>query len=135
MEDLPLRWAAAWSAHDPDGLASLFAEDGVYEDVTFQTENHGHHGVSEWATGFLAAFPDLGVEPRSLFLADERAILEWTMGGTHRGTLGDMAATGKRFEVRGVTLFTFRAGLIARCSDYWDLATVQRQLGYVARRT
>jgi steroid delta-isomerase-like uncharacterized protein len=130
--DLPRRWADAWSAHDPEALASLFTDDCVYEDVTFGVESAGHDGVREWATGFLAAFPDLEVEPLSAFGCDQRGVLEWRMHGTHHGQLGDMDPTGRRFEVRGVTVFAFEGDRIARCSDYWDIATVQRQFGYVA---
>lgn len=132
--DLPRRWAEAWSAHDPDALASLFADDCVYEDVTFGAESPGHDGVKDWATGFLAAFPDLEVEPLSASDCGERGVLEWKMRGTHHGDLAGMSPTGRRFEVRGVTVFAFAGDRIARCSDYWDIATVQRQLGYGAAR-
>jgi steroid delta-isomerase-like uncharacterized protein len=90
--------------------------------------------VREWAEGFLAAFPDLDVEPLSTSGCDQRSVLEWRMRGTHRGDLAGMNPTGRRFKVRGVTVFLFEGDRIARCSDYWDIATVQRQLGYVAVR-
>ena len=130
--DLPRRWAEAWSAHDPEALAALFTDDCVYEDVTFGAESPGLDGVTEWAEGFLAAFPDLDVEPISTSGSDRRAVLEWRMGGTHHGRLAGMEPTGRRFEVRGVTVFLFEGDRIARCSDYWDMARVQRQLGYAA---
>ena len=130
--DLPRRWAEAWTRHDPEALAALFADDCVYEDVTFGVESPGRDGVREWARGFLAAFPDLEVEPLSAFGSDRRAVLEWRMRGTHHGRLAGMDPTGRRFEVRGVTVFLFGGDRIVRCSDFWDIATVQRQLGYVA---
>jgi len=68
--------------------------------------------MREWTEGFLAAFPDLDVEPLS--------------------TSGSGRPTGRRFEVRGVTVFLFEGDRIARWSEYWDMATAQRQLGYAA---
>jgi steroid delta-isomerase-like uncharacterized protein len=53
------------------------------------------------------------------------------MRGTHTGEMPGMPATGKRFEVRGASTFEFRDAKILRCSDYWDMATLLKQLGFM----
>jgi hypothetical protein len=40
-----------------------------------------------------------------------------------------MPATGKRFSIRGVTILELQGDKIRRDSDYWDAATVMRQVG------
>jgi ketosteroid isomerase-like protein len=40
-----------------------------------------------------------------------------------------MPATGKRFSVRGATILELQSGKIRRNSDYWDAASVMRQVG------
>jgi steroid delta-isomerase-like uncharacterized protein len=123
------RWALAWSTHAVDALAELFTDDCVYEDVSFGVENLGREGVRGWATSFLTSFPDLDVSPRRWTQDGALATLEWRMSGSHRSEFAGWPPTGLRFDVRGVTVFELRGERIARCSDYWDLETVQRQLG------
>ena len=123
------RWAAAWSAHDPEALGELFAEDCDYEDVAFAVVNQGREGVLAWARSFLASFPDLVVEPRSSFEGGGHAVLEWEMSGTQRGEFDGLEPGDQPFRVRGVTVFSFEDERISRCSDYWNLGDVRRQLG------
>jgi steroid delta-isomerase-like uncharacterized protein len=51
------------------------------------------------------------------------------MSGTHKGDFPGMPATGKRFSIRGVTILELEAGRIRRNADYWDAASVMRQVG------
>jgi predicted ester cyclase len=50
------------------------------------------------------------------------------MTGTHLGEFDGLLPTGRRFEVRGVTIFAFRDDRIRRCADYWNLGAVRDQL-------
>jgi hypothetical protein len=43
-----------------------------------------------------------------------------------------MPASGKRFSLRGASTFELRGNRVLRCSDYWDLATFQKQLGFTS---
>lgn len=123
------QWAAAWSQHDVDGLARLFTDDCEYEDVAFEVVNRGHAGVREWATGFLASFPDLHVVPVKSSEDDQRGVLEWRMGGTHRGDFDGLEPTQRQWSIRGATILEIDQGRIRRCADYWNLGAVRRQLG------
>jgi steroid delta-isomerase-like uncharacterized protein len=122
------QWAAAWSRHDVEGLAGLFTEDCEYEDVAFDIVNRGQQGVRDWATGFMASFPDLRVEPIRSFEHDRQGVLEWRMGGTHVGDFDGLAPTHRQWSVRGVTLLDIESGRIRRCADYWNLGAVRSQL-------
>jgi steroid delta-isomerase-like uncharacterized protein len=122
------RWAEAWSAHDPDAVAGLFDDDGEYDDVAFGIMSPGRRGARDWAKGFLASFPDLHVAVIGAYVSSGVEVVEWRMSGTHMGEFDGIPPTGRRFDVRGVTLLHLRDGRVVRCSDYWDLATVRRQL-------
>ena len=126
--DLARRWALAWSGHDPEALSDLFDPDGDYDDVAFAVVSRGPHGARGWAEGFLAAFPDLVVDVVAEYVSDGDEVVEWLMSGTHRGEFDGLSPTGRRFRVRGVSVLRTRQGRIVRCSDYWDLGTVRRQL-------
>jgi limonene-1,2-epoxide hydrolase len=51
--------------------------------------------------------------------------IEWIMSGTDTAVFG----TGKPFSVRGVSIVEVRNGKINSISDYYDAATIMRQVG------
>jgi steroid delta-isomerase-like uncharacterized protein len=51
------------------------------------------------------------------------------MTGTHRGALFGLAATGKRMSMRGVSVFEIQGDQLRRCTDYYNVATMMKQLG------
>jgi ketosteroid isomerase-like protein len=56
---------------------------------------------------------------------DGHGTIEWTLSGTDKG----MYKTGKKFSVRGVSVIEVREGKIFRNLDFYDSATIMRQLG------
>jgi steroid delta-isomerase-like uncharacterized protein len=129
MERVLEEWATAWSSHDTKKLLTLFTDDCVYEDVTFSMVNRGREALRAFADGTFAVVPDFTVELTSRFAAETWGVLEWVISGTHHGNFPGMPATGKRFSVRGATIFELQGGKIRRCSDYWDAATFMKQVG------
>ena len=123
------QWAAYWSAHDMELLLPLFTDDVVYKDVTMGVVNRGIAELRAFGEGFFSGFPDVTFELQSAFVNGTRGGAEWVMRGTHTGSLPGMPATGKRVEVRGASIFDFMGDRIRRCSDYWDMATLLKQLG------
>jgi steroid delta-isomerase-like uncharacterized protein len=121
-------WAAHWSAHNMDRLLPLFTQDVVYEDVTLGVVNHGAAELRAFGEKFIAGFPDVTFELRSSFANGTSGGAEWVMRGTHKGNLPGMPATGKRVDVRGASILEFAGNKIRRCSDYWDMATLLKQV-------
>ncbi|MCA1603214.1 MAG: ester cyclase [Acidobacteria bacterium] len=123
-------WAAAWTNHDIEKLASLFTEDCIYEDVTLGVVNRGKQELRAFAEGVFATMPDFRLELTSRFVADKWAAMEWVMSGTPVADASPFAATGKSFSaVRAVTIIELEGGKIRRNSDYWDGVMVMRQMG------
>ena len=122
-------WAKHWTTHDMDRLLPLFTEDLVYDDVTMGAVSHGSGELRAFGTMFFSGFPDVTFELTSACADGVRGAAEWVMRGTHKGDLPGMPATNKRVEVRGASAFDFRGGKIRRCADYWDMATLLKQLG------
>ena len=87
---------------------------------------------SSWkpfARGIFEAFPDFTIQLTSRFAAASWAGAEWTMSATHKGDLPGLPATGKRFSIRGATVFELQGEKIKRVSDYWDMVTFLKQIG------
>ena len=131
-------WAIAWSSSantDPERVLALFADDGMYEDVTSGVVVRGKEELRRYLIGAFATIPDFTFGVLRRFAAGPWAAIEWTMSGTHRGDWAGMPATGRRFSsVRGASILELEAGKIRRQSDYWDAATVMKQVGLLPSR-
>jgi len=125
------QWAAAWSTGDIKKVVDLFVDDCIYEDVTLGVVNHGKKELATFGEGFFAAAPDLQIEVVSEACSEARAAAEWWFRGTQSGEVLVMPATGKQFAFRGMSAFELKGDKISRCSDYWDLETFKRQLGFL----
>jgi steroid delta-isomerase-like uncharacterized protein len=123
--DLAQKWVDAWNSHDANAVAALFTRDALYEDVTFGIVNHGPDEIRAFAQSFFTTVPDLQITLVDSSVKNGRGTIEWVFSGTDEGVW----RTGKTFAVRGVTVFEIRGRRISRNSDYFDLATVLRQIG------
>ena len=74
----------------------------MYEDVTLGLVHRGPEEIKAFRGAYVSVFPDMAVDEMSYFQAADAVCLEWTMSGTHEGDLPDLAATGRRFVLRGV---------------------------------
>ena len=116
---------AAWNSHDADKVANSFADDAIYEDVAAGHINRGRTDVREWAAGAFSAIENFRIEIITINVHAERGVVEWVWSGTDKGLL----KTGKKFSVRGVSVIELRGGKVLGYKEYYDFATVMRQLG------
>jgi steroid delta-isomerase-like uncharacterized protein len=108
------RFADAWNRHDLDALMSMMTDDCVFEaSAGSQVDGQRNEGTQAVRAAYVAVFDAFHdarwANPRH-FIAGARGVSEWTFTGTQ----GD----GKRVEVNGCDLFTFRAGKIAIKNSY-----------------
>jgi steroid delta-isomerase-like uncharacterized protein len=88
-------------------------------------------GFKEQVREFRAAFPDGHTQVDDLIAADDKVVLRWTDGGTHRGPFLGVAPTGKRVSLTGVDIYRIEHGKIV---EYWcseDIYGLMAQLGVV----
>ena len=130
FNDWALAWSSIYSCQNPERVLSLFVDDCFFEDVTFGLVARGKEELRSFVKRAFAAIPDFKYELRNRFAVGQWAVIEWAISGTHKGDLPGIPATGKRFSlVRGSTVLELEAGKIRRESDYWDAATLMRQVG------
>jgi steroid delta-isomerase-like uncharacterized protein len=122
------RFAEGWSSHDPEQLAGLFTDDCHYEDVVLKISAHGPGEVGQFLVDWVSSSSDLRMDLTKQFGEGDSAGAEWLFSGTNDGELDGVPATGKRFEFRGATLFEFSGDRIRHCVDFWDMATLRRQV-------
>lgn len=109
MESLLQAFADAWNRHDVDALMSMMATDCVFEasggNVVDGERHEGQRAVRAAYTAVFEMYPDAHWGNARHFVTGDRGVSEWTF----TGTLKD----GKRVEVTGCDVFTFRNGKIA----------------------
>ena len=101
-------FAAAFNRHDVDAILEHMTDD-VRFDVSVGPDAWGlrHEGKAVVRQGILdvfAAVPDGQWEDARHFIAGDRGVSEWTFRGT--------APDGRKIEVNGCDVFTFRDGKI-----------------------
>jgi steroid delta-isomerase-like uncharacterized protein len=108
------RFAAAWNRHDLDELMAMMTEDCVFQaSAGPQVEGQRSEGKPAVRAAYAAvfeAFPDAHWASPRHFIKGDRGVSEWTFTGTNK--------EGKRVEVAGCDLFTFRDGRIAVKNSY-----------------
>lgn len=127
LEEITREHAALWSSHDAAGVARLYDPDCRYEDVPRGRVVQGWEGVIDFANGMFAAVPDITVKLRSVSASGSHSAREYDIEGTY-------AQTGASISLPGVSIAEFRDGLIVRNSDYYDLASLLRQIGSAGPR-
>jgi steroid delta-isomerase-like uncharacterized protein len=119
---------AAWNAHDPDGVAAVFAEDAVVVDLGVG-EVRGRAAIRARVAAMLAGFPDLRLERKLLLVDADANADEWVMTGTHRGDYFGIPATGRGVEIHGATVSRFGPdGLVVHDTNYVDVQGLVNQL-------
>jgi len=119
------QWIAAWNSHRPDQMLALFTDDIVYEDVAFGAVNRGKAELRKFAAEDFEGVPDLELQLLRADIHGGHGTIEWSFSGTDKGVF----KTGKKFSVRGVSVIDLRGGKISRNLDFYDAATIMRQVG------
>jgi steroid delta-isomerase-like uncharacterized protein len=119
------KWIDGWNAPNPDLLVAAFTPDGVYEDVAFGLKKKGSAELRDLHKFFHEAVGGLYVKLVSTHVANDYGTIEWIFGGRDVGVF----KTGKPFAVPGVSVIEVRGNRISRNLDYYDAATIMKQVG------
>ncbi len=82
---------------------------------------------------FRAAFPDVAVTPRVIFVDGENVAVHLSAAGTHHGTFEGVPGTGRRWTASCTALYRVEAGRIADFWVNWDVLAILEQLGAIRR--
>ena len=114
METMLQAFADAWNRHDVDAPMSAMTPDGVFEASGGNAVNgqryEGAVAVRAAYAAIFDAYPDAHWGNARHFVSGDRGLSEWTFTGTMKD--------GKRVEVTGCDVFTFRNGKIAIKNSY-----------------
>jgi steroid delta-isomerase-like uncharacterized protein len=119
-----------FSNGDLDAVDTYLAEDFVNHDPPFGV-TPDREGMRTAARTMRAGFPDWRSELHALIAEGDIVVERFTAGGTHRGEVLGVPATGLRVTLPGINIFRLRDGLIVERWGRLDDLGFLRQLGVV----
>ena len=110
-------------------------DDIIHPDYVYRTpgqELHGREAIRELFIYYQSALPDLQVKIDDLVCKDNKAVLLFTLTGTHENELMGIPATGKQVNINGMTCSRFENGQIIEEWELLDQLTMFQQLNIVS---
>ena len=123
---------SAWNAYDADALMVMSTGDAVYTDMGWGHVFGPGARASAEAMEFSRSFSsDLSLDFVSTYQHGATYSGEWEVQGTHDGCLLPLAlaATGKRFVLRGAAFLWTVEDAVGSVHSYWNPLDLLRQLG------
>src|SRR5712691_9796882 len=126
----------AYNDKNWDAVRAAVAPSFVYDESAARRKVQGVDDVLGLWRGWAAAFPDSKATFHNVSTSGNTVLLEVTWRGTHNGTLqaptGEIAATGKKIEIRACQVIEVANDKVQAMRQYFDLMTMMQQLGAVS---
>jgi uncharacterized protein (TIGR02246 family) len=135
VERLDDQGMSAWESHDPEGFASIFADESVLNDVGSPDPISGRAGILAYAQAWFTAFPDMSVKQTNRAVSDDAIAAEVVFTGTNTGPMmmggKEIPPTNKTVQGRGTYFARARDGKVVEFNSYPDIAGLMMQLGFM----
>jgi len=119
------------NAGDVDGFGDLLSDDFVEHEETpglAPTKD----GVKAFFRMYLAAFPDLRMDPVDVLPSGDKVVARLNATGTNTGEFMGMPATGKSVDVQLIDIMRFGDdGLVQEHWGVFDAMAMMQQLGVI----
>lgn len=124
---------ASWSNPDPDSFVSLFDDNGIFEDVVYGIRLQGHVELRAHAARMKKHARNLVVDILTCDATDATGVAEWHLSHEFTGNFDGFDCTGTPIAIRGLSIYTFANGRIARATDYWNYMEIVRCVNVLPR--
>jgi predicted ester cyclase len=125
-------FVAAFNAHDEARIRELNSENAIVE-APGDVRVEGREAATQYALAWLRAFPDATITVKNELVSGDWVVQEFAFEGTHEDTLsgpgGDIPATHRRLNGRGVQIFRVEGDAVADTRLYFDQVQIMTQLG------
>jgi len=118
-KDIVDQFFEKWQAGDIAGAMDQCTEDAVWDNVPMKPIE-GKAAIESFLTKFAKGMTDVFYDITCVMEEGDRLMIEGSENYTKNG---------KKVSVPYMASFQFRDGKISAWADYFDLATVERQLG------
>lgn len=108
----------------------LLAPDFVFASPYTAEPSRGLDAFKGMIGALRAAFPDMHVDEREIIAEADIVATRWVGSGTHTGApFGELPASGRRWEMTGMSMYRVRDGRIVEGWLNDDTFGLMRQLG------
>ena len=90
---------------------------------------HGLEDFKQYQSVFFDAFPDNQASIDDLLVVGDKAVLRYTMSGTHKGEFMGIPPTNKKLTMWIIEIYRFAVGKIVEGWDRYDTLGIMQQLG------
>lgn len=112
-----------------EGLLATLCAEPLYVIMATGQEHRGRDAVAAFYSGLFISMPDVTFELRDVFIGESGVVEESVLVGTHTGDLFGLPPTGRPIRLPLTIVFPMRAGEILGERMYFDMDSLQRQLG------
>ncbi|HXF36072.1 MAG TPA: ester cyclase [Actinomycetota bacterium] len=120
------------SRGEPAAFDELCDPEMTFESPYTPEPVRGLDGFRAMILGLRSAFPDLRIEERDLIAEGDLVAARWVASGTHTGAdFAGVPASGRRFEITGMSFYRVRDGRIVEGWVNDDTAGMLMQLGVI----
>lgn len=118
-----------WNTGNPDVARQLYGDNAERYDPNRQEATRGPEEIGRYVAEIRTGYPDFKLEINEAIAEGDRLAIDWTVTGTHKGEFLGIPATGKRINIRGMSLERIESGKIVEDRVYFDRLTMLQQLG------
>lgn len=118
-----------FNTNDLGELENLVAADFVDHQMPPEITSTGHQALREMMAMYHTSMPDLHQEWLDASTSGDRTYIHYRLTGTNTGPWGDMPATGKAVDVKGVDILRFADGKVVEHWGYMEDMKMMQQLG------
>jgi steroid delta-isomerase-like uncharacterized protein len=130
-------YVAMWNERDYAAIPRLVSDSFVMYDPAApeagvpgpRGEVHGRDGLEAFMRLLTTAFPDFEITVLDLLTGTDIAMYEVQLTMTHEGPLGSLPPTGRRVEVRGVSVLRLEDGRVSEHRFHTNMQDSVEQLG------
>jgi steroid delta-isomerase-like uncharacterized protein len=117
-----------WNNGNLAVVDELFAPDYRGHDPN-RPRLDGPEAVKRSVSEFRTAFPDFAVSTDDLIAEDDRVVWRYTISGTHKAPFLGVAASGRRMNATGISIFRIDDGMLREGWISFDALGMLRQFG------
>jgi len=128
-KEIVRRYQEAYNSGNLDVLDELLAPDWVSNSFPTSVLEQTVENAKALQRMGVEAFPDLHYTTEALIAEGDMVAQVWTARGTHKGEFVGLPATGDRFELGGISVFTIVDGRITRHHAFNDVIDLVQQCG------
>jgi steroid delta-isomerase-like uncharacterized protein len=128
-EVIARQFLQAWNAGGEQIVDSLASPDLTVSYTHFPQPLQGAEAFKKALRETHEYFPDLEIIPEEVIATENTAVVRWIYRATHqRGELFGVPPSGKRVDVRGITIYRVEAGLVRSEEGVVDNLSLVSQL-------